>query len=291
MIPDFTVSTFRGLNTFIADLKTLKPGVASSSNNWITGKYGDHIELRRGSQLLGQTRQTGAGKITGLGVGTKKDGSQIPFFTYGKKAKYYDPVTDDMIEISSDLLGTAADGEDAWIAPYTHLAGYFVYLGSPNSGIWKVPLSNPGSAVSQQATSRFGFLRFGQGRAFAGRLRSSTGTNRDDTSMLLSYIDKSNYTDYTAVTGEAVGALGSTTYSGTLSAITGKRTAFLVVIAEAGGETLIDNGDGTLTGSQGSSGTINYATGAYSVTFNHTTNGAVTGDYRWGGFDFWASEE
>jgi hypothetical protein len=73
MIPDFTVSTFRGLNTFIKDLKTLKPGVASSSNNWITGKYGDHIELRRGTQLLGQTRQTGAGKITGLGVGTKKD--------------------------------------------------------------------------------------------------------------------------------------------------------------------------------------------------------------------------
>jgi hypothetical protein len=89
---------FLRLNTFIKDLKTLKPGVASSSNNWITGKYGDHIELRRGTQLLGQRRQTGAGKITGLGVGTKKDGSQIPFFTYGKKAKSYDSLTDDMIE-------------------------------------------------------------------------------------------------------------------------------------------------------------------------------------------------
>jgi hypothetical protein len=48
MIPDFTVSTFRGLNTLIKDLKTLKPGVASSSNNWITGKYGETIELRSG---------------------------------------------------------------------------------------------------------------------------------------------------------------------------------------------------------------------------------------------------
>jgi hypothetical protein len=38
---------------------------------------------------------------------------------------------------------------------------------------------------------------------------------------------------------------------------------------------------GTLNGNQGSSGTINYATGAYSVTFNHTTTGAVTADYRW----------
>jgi hypothetical protein len=170
-----------------------------------------------------------------------------------------------MIEISSDLLGTAANGDDAWIAPYTHLAGYFVYLGSPNSGIWKVPLSNPGSAVSQQATSRFGFLRFGQGRAFAGRLKSSTGANRDDTSMFLSYIDKSNYTDHTAVTGEAMGALGSTTYSGTLSAITGKRTAFLVVITEAGGETVIDNGDGTLSGNQGSSGTIRSCTATFLI--------------------------
>jgi hypothetical protein len=41
--------------------------------NWITGKYGDHIELRRGTLLLGQTRQTGSGKITGLGVGSVID--------------------------------------------------------------------------------------------------------------------------------------------------------------------------------------------------------------------------
>jgi hypothetical protein len=46
----------RGFNTFIKDLKTLKSAVASSSNNYITGKYRDHSELRRGSQLLGHTR-------------------------------------------------------------------------------------------------------------------------------------------------------------------------------------------------------------------------------------------
>ena len=86
--------------------------------------------------------------------------------------------------------------------------------------------------------------------------------------MYLSYIDKSTYTDYTAVTAEAIGALGSTKYSGTLAAKAAKRTVFPVVIKEAGGETLIDNGDGTLTGNQGSTGTINYSTGAYSVTFN-----------------------
>ena len=67
-LPDYTVSQFGGLNTFIKDTKTLKPGVATDSLNWVTAKFGDHIELRRGSALLGQTRVSGAGKITGLGV-------------------------------------------------------------------------------------------------------------------------------------------------------------------------------------------------------------------------------
>ncbi len=34
-------------------------------------------------------------------------------------------------------------------------------------------------------------------------------------------------------------------------------------------------------GNAGSTGTINYATGAYSITFNHTTAGAVTASYYW----------
>ena len=46
-------------------------------------------------------------------------------------------------------------------------------------------------------------------------------------------------------------------------------------------ETFSDNGDGTLTGSLGGSGTIDYDTGAYSVTFNTAPgNGqAITADY------------
>jgi hypothetical protein len=54
-----------------------------------------------------------------------------------------------------------------------------------------------------------------------------------------------------------------------------------VAIKEAGGETLVDDRNGNLIGDGGSTGTINYATGAYSVTFDHTTTGAVTADYYW----------
>jgi hypothetical protein len=51
-----------------------------------------------------------------------------------------------------------------------------------------------------------------------------------------------------------------------------------------GTETFTDNGDGTLTGSAGGTGTINYTTGAYSVTFNAapaTGVDNITGDYNY----------
>src|SRR3954462_15866147 len=135
-IADYTVSQFGGLNTFIRDTKTLKPGIATQSLNWLTGKFGDHIELRRGQALLGQTRVDGSGKITGIGVGIRYDGAEVPFFSYGKKVKYYNDSDDDTHEVGSDLLGSAADGEDVWFSPYQNLAGSMMYLGSPNSGIW-----------------------------------------------------------------------------------------------------------------------------------------------------------
>jgi hypothetical protein len=108
MIPDYTVSEFKGLNTVIKDTKTLKPGVATDSKNWLTAKYGDHIELRRGTALLGQTRFSGAGKITGLGVGLRYDGVQIPRWSRGRKVEYYNAATDDRAETGSDILPAVA---------------------------------------------------------------------------------------------------------------------------------------------------------------------------------------
>jgi hypothetical protein len=282
-IPDYTVSRFYGLNTVVKDKKTLKPGVATNSKNWVTAKLGDHIELRRGSALLGSTRVSGAGKITGLGVGVRYDGVQVPFWSRGRKLEYYSASTDDRVEVGSNLLPVAADGEDCWFAPYQNLAGSFMFAGSRNSGTYKIPLANPGSARDQGVNNhRFGYLRFGLGRAFAGRRNGTVAGNKDDTGVYLSDIDKALLSSYTQVTAEAIGALGSTTYSGTLAASgTAGRTIMYLAIKESGGETLIDDRNGNLVGDQGSTGTINYATGAYSVTFNHTTTGAVTADYYW----------
>ena len=49
----------------------------------------------------------------------------------------------------------------------------------------------------------------------------------------------------------------------------------------SGTETFTDNYDGTLTSNAGGTGTINYATGAYDITFNEVTTGAVTSGYQW----------
>jgi len=48
-----------------------------------------------------------------------------------------------------------------------------------------------------------------------------------------------------------------------------------------GVEIITDNGNGTLTGDAGGSGTIVYATGVLSVTFNSAPAGAITADYRY----------
>lgn len=278
MLPDYPISKFFGLNTSVKDTKTLKAGVSPDALNWLTGKDRDHIELRRGYARLGTSEQTGNGKVTGLGVGLRYDGVEVPFYSHGRKVKYYDVTTDDTVEVGTDLLPAGASGEDVWMQPYQNLAGSFMYIGSSNSGIYKIPAANPGSAVDQAVNNfRFGVFHIGQSRAFAGQRNGIVAGNNDKTGLYLSYIDHDQLSDYTQVTAEVIGA-GLTTVSGTLASAGAPKTIMYVAFKEAAGETLIDDRNGNLVGDQGSTGTINYATGAYTLNFNHTT-GAVTADY------------
>ena len=271
IIPDFTISKFYGLNTNIKDLKTLKPGVSPDSLNWITaGKDGDHIELRRGQALLGQTRNTDiGGKVTGIGVGIRYNGVEVPFFSHTRKLKYYDIVSDDTVEIGSDTLPAAASGEDVWFRSYQNLAGSFMYVGSPNSSVYKIPVANPGSAVDQAVSNyRWGVFHIGLNRSFAGQRNGTTAGNKDSTGLYLSYIDKALLSNYTQVTGEAYGTGdGSTvTFAHTLAAISAPKTAMYVSVTD-GVETFVDDRNGNMVGNLGGTGTVNYATGAVSVTF------------------------
>ncbi|MDI6820931.1 MAG: hypothetical protein QMD65_02005 [Patescibacteria group bacterium] len=273
------ISVFFGLNTSISDIKSMPDGYAPDAMNWITGNEKDCIILRRGSALLGKTRIEGAGKITGLGVGTKYNGVQIPFFSYGRKVKYYNLVADDNIEIGTDLLPIADD--EVSIFPYQNLLGAYIYLSSINSSIYKIPVANPGSAVDQSSTTYRGFLKFGQSRSI---LINRYGTNgfKDLTGLYMSYVDKANLNNYTQVTNEAVGSSGSQNYTHTLVQITGKRTAGqvqVVATVAAGTETFNDDKNGVLTSNYSGTGTVNYATGAINVTFSAVTTGNVTCSY------------
>lgn len=271
IIPDFTISRFYGLNTNIKDLKTLKPGVSPDSLNWITGgKDGDHIELRRGQALLGQTRNTDInGKVTGIGVGIRYDGVEVPFFSHTRKVKYYDATTDDIIEVGTNLLPVGASGEDVWFQPYQNLAGSFMYLGSPNSSVYKIPIANPGSAKDQSVNNyRWGVFHVGQNRSFAGQRNGTTAGNKDKTGLYLSYIDKALLSSYTQVTGESYGTGDAVTltFAHTLTDITGARTAMYISVTD-GVETFVDDRNGNMVGNAGGTGTVNYSTGAVSVTF------------------------
>lgn len=275
----FTIDTFYGLNTAVKDSKALKPGFSPDSLNWITSKERDSIELRRGYTRLGITDE-GAGKVTGIGVGIDYNGNDVLFKTFGRKAKYYNAVTDEWVEIGTDLLPVAASGEDVWIQAYQALGGSYVFLGSPRSSVYKIPVANPGNAVDQQVNNfRWGVFHVGQNRVFAGQRNGTVAGNQDKTGLYLSFIDKDQLSDFTQVTGESVGGSGATR-TGTLTAITGKRTAAYVSITD-GTETFTDDRNGNLLGSAGGTGTINYATGAFSVTFVVAPSAPVTASYYW----------
>ncbi|HMA79097.1 MAG TPA: hypothetical protein VKP88_08320, partial [Candidatus Paceibacterota bacterium] len=86
---------------------------------------------------------------------------------------------------------------------------------------------------------------------------------------------------YTTVSAEAIGSLGSTNYTGTL-AFKGstKRNCFGVIFTD-GTQTITIDFTGSATSDSDGTGTVNFATGAYNVTFSATTTGAVTSDYQW----------
>ncbi len=196
-IQPYIIDNWKGLNTSIKDPRYLKPGETYDSLNWLTGRFGDHIELRRGSALLGQTDRNGS-KVTGIGVGTRIDGVQVPFFSAERSIYYYNAELDETIASDGDpILPVAADGEDMNYMPYSNLAGSFMFLTSRNSSQYKIPIANPASVVDQFVqTYRFGFAKINRSRMVGVNRKGDLATSFDPTGVYVSWIDKQNYTDY-----------------------------------------------------------------------------------------------
>ena len=256
--------------------QSLPAGAASRSLNWLT-KF-DHIEVRRGYIILG-AEVTGTGEVTGLISGRMFSGTEVLIRTRGRVVEYYNTTTELWVEIGTNLIAAAAEDEEISLDVYHNLAGAWVYASSPNSDIYKVSLASK-AAVALASTNFKGKIRIKQNRMFLWDRLGSNG-RVDKTGVYLSYIDKDELSDYTESTGFSVGTGNGTTktFTGTLT-LTGVQTCFGVEITDTV-ETFTDDYNGVLTGTLGGTGTINYITGAFSVTFNTAPANlqAITGRY------------
>lgn len=261
------ISTYKyGIIDQLED-RSIPIGSSSGSLNWLT--KGDKIELRRGYKYIG-TKNTGVGKITGLRKITDANSVEHLWTTFAQKVKYFDRTTEDFVELGSDVLGSDADGEDISMSEYVSNAGNQLFINSPNIAEFiKILVSNPDDYTNIYLSAK----------NFKGHIKIDTnacflwGRNKDQTGIYRSYIDEQNYT---TVSVEALADVSS----GTLAFKSGdaRRTCFAIEITHTGsGEVFTDNFDGTLTGSAGGTGTINYTTGAFTTSLS----GAGTVDYQW----------
>ena len=242
---------------------------AQDSRGFITqdGK----IKLIGGRLLIGADSGT-VGLVRGLWFGYKVDGTQVLYRKIETKLQYL------LAGTWTDILTGLTTGTEASFANYSSLAGAFTFFVSKD-GYWKINNANPGSAIAMyDATKNF------RGRIFIDKGRTilwdrddtfTAGGTRDRTGLYGSRIDPQNATVYTTVSGEATASLG-----GTLAFKAGgaTRNCFGIELTITGsGEVYTDNFNGILTGNAGGTGTINYATGVYTLT----NSGVGTVNYQW----------
>jgi len=278
-LPAISVEEFKhGVVTRFED-ETIPRGASSDSLNWMS--RGDHIELRGGQALTGTAVEGSSSPVTGLKVAARFDGTLVPFYTHGRKLKYYDLATDASIEVGSNLFPEDAEEDDFALQEYHSLAGAMLYVSSPNSSFYKIPIANPGSAVNQSMTDHRGRFKIKRGRTWLWK-RLGTNGIEDPSGLYGSYLDKDELADYTFYDNESYGTGNGilVTFAHTLTNVSGKKTAHYVSVTD-GVETFYDDRNGVLMGSLGGTGTVNYATGAVSVTFATAVVNltAITCDY------------
>lgn len=255
----------RGIHN-VAESDKIKPGSSSDSLGWVTKDTS--IELARGAQIQG-VEVNGLSSVEGHITTERNDGQAVHLKKVGTVIMYLD--LDD--STWKNVVTGLTDG--AWydFNEYSSNAGLFIYVTGVD-GCWKIPAANLDSAVdmTHNAKSPTGTVDYGHSIISSSRM-FCFNLEKNPSALYLSYIDSINYTD---VAAEAIGSSGSTNYTGTLATVTGRKTCHDIVITD-GTQTLVDDNNGGFTGD--GTGTINYATGAYNVTFTATTTGSVTADY------------
>lgn len=245
----------------LLDEEIIPQDSASDELNWYTQDA--RIKLVPGKYLIGAAGIVGS--ITGEIFGYKTDGTKVHWRKAGSVIQYLN---------SSGVWTTTISGltssADYSFTNYSSLAGAFTFAIGVD-GIFKMNNANPGSYIALYDSSK----NF-KGRAFIDKGRMILWNRPEDkTGLYGSKIDPQNSTVYTSVSGEATVSLG-----GTLAFKGGgaNRNCFGVTITLTGtGEVYTDNFAGVLTGSLGGTGTINYITGAYTLS----NAGVGTAAYQW----------
>ena len=126
------------------------------------------------------------------------------------------------------MLPAAAANDDISFAPYTGIAGSFMYLSSINSSIYKIPLANPSSYIDLASTTYRGRIAIHDNRIHLwGRKTAATGLT-DETAHYISHIDHATIAGFTAVTNETFGTGDGSTinFSHQLAGAGGIKTIF-----------------------------------------------------------------
>lgn len=255
-----------GVNNLLDD-EIIPQDASSSSNNWLTldGK----IKLVPGKLLVGAAGVVG--KITGEIFGYKIDGTKVHWRKAGTKIQYLNGST--WTDTVTGLTSTA----DYTFTNYSSLAGSFTFAFGID-GIYKMNNATPQSYCSMyDSTKNF------KGYAFIDKGRTILwNRDTDKTGLYGSWIDNQRAVSgstgvYTTETAEAITDVASGTLTFKAGGVT--RNCFNVVITDtSSGEVFTDNYLGALTGSLGGTGTINYITGAFTITGQ---SGAGTATYQW----------
>ena len=251
----------------IVDAEDIPKQASSEAENFITDI--DGVELTRGETRIGNL-STGADSVQNYFFGYKKDGTLQQFRRIGTKVEYLDNADDTWKDAITGLTATNPTS----FAPMDSLSGRFVFVFGLD-GLWKISISDPADPVDMfdAAINYKGLAIIDKGRA------TLWGRDDDKTGTYLSHIDEQNWTTVSAEvieTGDSI----ETNFTGTLANGGAKKTVFAISITDTV-ETFTDDGNGVLTGDAGGTGTINYATGAYTLTFNAAPTGNVTADYQW----------
>lgn len=237
------------------DDEVIPADAAKDSLNWFT--LDGVIEISRGREIVGD--EGTAGKIYNEWFGYDVQGNKIHYRKADTKVQVL--VGSTWTDVITGLTETARFS----FTNYSSLSGAFTFF-SGVDGIWKINNANPTTAKDMYSSS----VNF-KGRMIIDKARSLMwDTPTDKTGLYGSYIDAQDSTVYTTVTNEVLGTGDGiqTVFSGTFAQIFQYRNCFGISInTNPSSVTATDNYMGVISGT-GITGTINYMTGAYSLTFS-----------------------